>query len=156
MQTFIVVGYQADNVFEEVKDLSVLRVDCADWPEGMGASLRSGISQADQRDCDAALITLCDQPALTDAHLQRLVDEWRAVPDCAVASAYASVIGVPAIFPAAWFHELKQLQGDQGARALLATRSSQVRSVVAEELARDIDVPGDLGSANTHSIAVIE
>jgi len=144
IQTFVVVGCEAERVFEEVKDLPVRRVDCVEWAEGMSASLRLGVSQAEQINCDAVLIALCDQVALSGAHLQRLVAEWRATPNCAVASAYADAIGVPAIFPAAWFHELKMLQGDQGARSLLIERSSQVRGIVAEELTRDIDVPGDL------------
>lgn len=140
----IVLGADADRVFAAVRDLPLRRIDCADWQRGMGASLRAGIA-ALAADVAGALVVLCDQPALDAAHLTRLCAAWRAHPARAAASAYAGAIGVPAILPRGWFGELGGLNGDVGARDLLARHRAEVSVVVNEALARDVDRAADLG-----------
>jgi CTP:molybdopterin cytidylyltransferase MocA len=134
----VVVGADADTVFASVRDLSVRRVDCADWRAGMSASLRAGVA-ALRPECAGALIVLCDQPALDAAHLEGLLSAWRANPERAVASAYAGRRGVPALLPRAWFTDLQRSRGDHGARDLLAQRAEEVTVVVNERLAWDVD-----------------
>jgi molybdenum cofactor cytidylyltransferase len=140
----VVVGADADATFAVVDDLAVERVDCEDWAQGMGASLRAG-TRALRDHCAGLLVVLCDQPALAAGHLQRLVSTWQLAPERAVASAYARTLGVPALLPRAWFVDLLLLDGDQGARELLRGRADNVIGVAAHELARDIDNPGDVG-----------
>lgn len=123
------------------------RVHCvmaADWALGMGASLRVGLDALPDA-CDAALVLLCDQPALTVAHLDRLLAAWRADPARASASAYAGVLGVPAVLPRAWWPELGA-GADRGARDLLRARSAEVSAVDAADLERDLDTSTDLDS----------
>lgn len=144
VRTLIVVGNDADNVLAVIEDLAVEHVNCGDWMEGMGASLRAALSSLSNEECDGALVVLCDQPALTAMHLQTLVSTWHGSPERAVASAYANTRGVPAILPRAWFADLQQLRGDRGARELLRSRADDVLAVAAPELARDIDTRQDL------------
>lgn len=144
-RTLIVVGAHADQVFATVADLEVERHDCADWREGMAASLRAGIAALRHGDGDGALVVLCDQPDLDAAHLRRLCTIWRKDPTRAAASAYAGTFGVPAVLPRAWFPDLLALRGDQGARELLRGRTDRVIAVSAPTLARDLDTPADLG-----------
>ena len=141
-RTVVVLGAGAGALRPLVADLATEFVECADWNEGMGASLRTGLAHAGAG-MDGALVVLCDQPALEASHLRALVARWREAPDRAVASRYADVRGVPAILPHAWFTELAALRGDAGARELLRTRAD-VREVVNEALGRDIDTPGDV------------
>lgn len=110
----------------------------ADWPEGMGRSLRQGLASLDAA-CDGALVVLCDQPALCASHLAQLVQAWRKSPRRAAASGYAGVVGVPALLPRAWFPELPY--GDRGARDLLRSRPEDVQVIVDESLAHDVDLP---------------
>lgn len=148
-RALIVVGAQADAVFAAVADLRVERVDCADWAEGMGASLRAAIAALARDDAvHGALVLLTDQPALAAAHLQALADAWRADPARAVASAYADTIGVPALLPRAWFGALAALRGDAGARELLRAHRDRIRTIAAPALAIDVDRPEDLGRAD--------
>jgi hypothetical protein len=48
-RVLVVVGAHADDVFAAVADLAVEGVDCAEWEEGMAASLRAGFNAL----CDA-------------------------------------------------------------------------------------------------------
>jgi CTP:molybdopterin cytidylyltransferase MocA len=95
-------------------------------------------------ECDAALLMVCDQPAVTSDHLRKLVD--RCTDRCiggAAASSYAGRRGVPACFPASQFGELLSLRGDSGAKHLL--ESTPTVDLAGGEL--DIDTPLTLETA---------
>lgn len=132
-----------DQIRQAVADLDCRCLPCADSALGMSASLRLGLD-ALGGSCAGALIVLTDQPALDSNHLCALRDRWLAEPDRATASGYAGTIGVPALLPRNWFAAVHLQRGDLGARALLRARSDEVHVVVAPQLARDIDNPGDL------------
>jgi CTP:molybdopterin cytidylyltransferase MocA len=137
----VVLGHDAARLSDVVAGLALRCIVALDHGEGMAASLRAGISALDVC-CEGALIALTDQPALDAAHLLALREAWRAQPERAVASTYASVRGVPALLPRNWFGEILKLRGDSGARDLL--RARDVLEIAAPQLARDVDVPADL------------
>jgi CTP:molybdopterin cytidylyltransferase MocA len=139
----LVLGAHAEAVLAGVATLALRPVQCADWERGMGTSLRAGLAALSPA-CQGALVLLCDQPDLDATHLQALVQAWRRDPSRAAASAYAGVLGVPALLPRAWFPELAALGGDRGARDLLRQRARDVQAVACFPLARDIDTPTDL------------
>ena len=141
-ELYVVVGSRADEVFAAVADLPVLRIDCANWNEGLAASLRAGVGALPDR-FDAVLVALCDQPALSAGHLATLVERFAGSGGAAVASTYAGVVGVPAVLPRAWFADLLALRGDTGARDLLRNSQRRIEVVAAQSLAFDIDEPAD-------------
>lgn len=144
----LVLGAQTDAVHAATAGLPLQRVDCPDWTDGLGASLRAGLAAVPDH-CAGALVLLCDQPALGAAHLQSLVDAWRGQPERAAASAYDGVLGVPALLPRGWFGALSHSSGDRGARDLLRAHRDEVIAVPAPALARDIDHPDDLAAVFT-------
>ena len=139
----VVNAIDNDAIVVAVADLDCRVVPCAEAARGMSASLQCGL-RALGSDCAAALIVLVDQPALSASHLCALLDAWRHDPDCAIASGYADVIGVPAMLPREWFERLMGSIGDLGARELLRARLSEVRVIPAPQLAQDIDTQADL------------
>ena len=139
----VVSAIDSDAIVAAVADLDCRVVPCVESARGMSASLHYGI-RALGPDCSAALIVLVDQPALSASHLCALRDAWRQHPECAVASGYADIIGVPAMLPRDWFEHLIGSNGDQGARELLRSRLSEVRVIPAPQLAQDIDTQADL------------
>jgi CTP:molybdopterin cytidylyltransferase MocA len=143
VELVVVLGHHAQRMRDVIADLPLRSVVAADHAEGIAASLRAGIA-AIELPCAAALVALTDQPALDVAHLLSLRGAWRRAPERAVASAYAGVLGVPALLPRGWFSEIGRLRGDVGARALLRARAEDVVTVAAPALERDIDTPEDL------------
>ena len=139
-QALLVLGAASEAVSAEVADLPVTKVHCRGWEAGLGASLATGLQALDDG-IDGALVLLCDQPGLEAAHLQALLAAWHANPTGAAASAYAGVLGVPALLPRAWFAELATGHDDRGARDLLRQRAAQVAAVPAPGLAADLDTP---------------
>lgn len=139
-QSVLVLGAVPDQVAASVADLPITPLPCPDWQRGIGASLATGL-RALREDIDGALVLVCDQPALEAPHLQALVAAWRRAPARAAASAYAGVLGVPALLPRAWFGELASGRDDRGARGLLRQHAETVSAVPAPALALDLDTP---------------
>jgi xanthine dehydrogenase accessory factor len=100
--------------------VSVLRNDA--WAEGLASSIREAVAWATSRGASALVTILADQPLLDRAHVDRLIDVWRAGAPAA-ASVYGGALGVPALFGASLFEELAALEGDRGAARVLRGRT---------------------------------
>jgi molybdenum cofactor cytidylyltransferase len=140
----IVLGDEGDSIYAELSGLPIRRIACANWREGMSASLHAGLASLTD-ECAGALVVVCDQPELEASHLQALCTAWRAAPEDAAASYYAGRLGVPALLPRAWFSALSA-SGDRGARELLAERRARISSITNEALAIDVDRIEDLAA----------
>ena len=140
LDAVVVTGDGARAVEDVVRGLAVRCIGAQDFDEGMGRSLAAGLGHLDPA-CAAALVVLCDQPALTAEHLARLVEAWEAAPSWAAASGYGGTVGVPAVLPRAWFPRLMGARGDRGARDLLRENAGEVHVVPDERLGEDVDHP---------------
>lgn len=114
-----------------------------EWREGMASSIRAGVARLPSS-CDAVLVMVVDQVAVTTEDLKRLVSAWRRQPEYIVAARYGMTTGVPAIFPRSTFSDLQSLRGDVGARALMQRNPDRVVRVPMPSAAIDIDTPEDL------------
>lgn len=111
-------------------------IENADAGQGISTSIRAGVSAAGS---NRILITLCDQPLITSEHLRSLL----AIDSPIVATAYAGILGVPAVFDSRFAPELMALAGDRGARSVIEAHRSEVMAVTFEDAAVDIDSPED-------------
>jgi CTP:molybdopterin cytidylyltransferase MocA len=132
----VVLGASAASIQAECDLGAAVIVTNEDWAEGMGSSVRVGVTAL--RDMDACVVMTCDMPAVTAAHLQLLIATGEVT-----ASSYAGRPGVPAYFPVSVFPLLLELRGDAGAKGLL--RSARLVELVDGEL--DIDTVEDLERA---------
>jgi CTP:molybdopterin cytidylyltransferase MocA len=148
----VVLGAGADEARALLEGREVRVVEAADWAEGMGASLRSGLralgEETSADDVVAALVTLVDLPDVGPPVMRRVLDVWQtggARPDALVRATYGGHPGHPVLLGRGhWGPLVASLAGDTGAQPYLRSRS--VREVSCEDLAtgRDVDRPGDL------------
>jgi molybdenum cofactor cytidylyltransferase len=117
-------------------------VENPDWRLGLASSLRVGLDAVPRR-ADAVLVVLADQPLVDGAALRRLVEAWRRRPALPAAAAYAGGIGVPAVLPRRTWRSLRKLEGDVGARRVLAA-AQRITTVAMPEAELDVDLPEDL------------
>lgn len=113
------------------------------WKDGMGSSIACGISallKVDER-LDGAIVSLCDQPHLGSDNIRKLCARFSKSPDRIIASAYASTMGPPVMFPRSFFRQLLLCSGDKGARKILKQHADSVHTIDFPELAQDIDTP---------------
>jgi CTP:molybdopterin cytidylyltransferase MocA len=106
----------------------------------MASSIRLGVRALEfaAGDAEGVLLMTCDQPTVTAKHLSQLI-----LRDEVKASRYAGKNGVPAFFPKKYFDRLMELEGDAGARELLA----DARYEELENGELDVDTVEDLKRA---------
>ena len=124
-------------------------VGAPDWQEGMGASLRAGLTHLDPDVDDLAVVTLVDLPDVTAAVMARVVSAAEAEDRSAlVRAAYRGVPGHPvAIGAVHWPAVVATASGDRGARDYL--RATPHALVECGDLAtgHDLDTAADLRRA---------
>lgn len=113
------------------------------WEEGLASSIRAGLSVLPPA-CEALMLLLGDQVAVTADDLKRLAAAWKGQDNMIAASVYDQHVGVPAIFPSICFSELAELQGDRGARMVLERNQYRLIRVPMPNAAIDLDTPEDL------------
>lgn len=130
---------------EETLPAGALAVPNPGWQEGMASSIRAGLAalQRGWPQAKAAIVMVCDQPAVNAQLLQRLADTWHRHGAVAVASSYGDTLGVPALFDRTLWPELMALRGDRGAKAVLERHREATIRVPFPEGALDIDTPED-------------
>jgi CTP:molybdopterin cytidylyltransferase MocA len=117
------------------------------WEQGIATSIHAGLAalQDGAPQASGALILGCDQPRLTGEHLRAMLEAFATQATSAiVVSTYAGIQGIPAVFPCGVFAELRQLRGDQGARALFMQPTLPVIALPFPGGEVDIDLPADL------------
>lgn len=116
-----------------------------DPARGMGSSVAAGVG-ALPPNVGAALVVLGDQPTVSPAVVRRLVETWRLGGGPIVAPSYRGVRGNPVLFDRSMFAHLAALDGEHGARDLIASDPSRVTLVeVPEAPPMDVDTPSDYG-----------
>lgn len=112
--------------------------------EGLGSSVATAARIARRGGCDVLLIALADMPLVPRSHFRALTEAARARGRAAiVASVMDGVRMPPAAFGAEHFDALAQLEGDEGARALLAEAET---IACPPKWLTDVDTPEALAS----------
>jgi molybdenum cofactor cytidylyltransferase len=122
------------------------------FPErGMSSSLRAGLS-AVKKDAAAAMVLLGDQPWITAAVINRLIEAFCNNPDSITAPAIRGKRSTPVIFPASLFPDLREETGDVGGRNVV---NRHPEKIVLIEMGsdyddRDMDTPADFNAMTRH------
>src|SRR5688572_9215993 len=99
-KVIVVLGAEEEAHRKILKGLSVDVIFNSHWQTGMGSSLKAGLNHVvtNNPKTDAVIVMVCDQPLLTVAHINSLIQKYRKTNALLVASAYSNTIGVPALF----------------------------------------------------------
>lgn len=138
----VVTGAHHDEVLTALGNLPVRVVESPSWREGIGSSIRQGVTFV-APDVRAILLMVCDQPAVSSRDLRRLVEAWTCRPELVAAAGYAGTRGVPAIFPSNMREELLGLNGDHGAKKIIDA-AEYVSVVEMPNASFDVDTPDHL------------
>ncbi|HEY5972474.1 MAG TPA: nucleotidyltransferase family protein [Pseudoxanthomonas sp.] len=147
VRLLLVVGAHAEQMRDAVADLRVEILFNEGWQEGLASSLRMVASALDTGDAPC-LILACDQPAMEQGHLQRLLEGAASAPSRCSATAHHGAPGIPAVVTAALLQEARNLDGDRGLRATLRHLPVEaIHLLEAPELQFDLDTPADVEKA---------
>lgn len=114
-----------------IKDLPVEIAYNAHWQKGMGTSIKAGLAQMTSKhpSTDSIIISVCDQPLLSEQTISNLIQEFQKTGKPIVASGYSDAAGVPALFDKTYFDKLANLPDHQGAKKIILQNQADVSIV---------------------------
>ena len=141
----VVTGATEALVSLELKNLKIHFAHNADWPEGMGSSIRCGLGKLLLLDpkTDFVILAVSDQPFVTSEVFQNLVAKSKTTDNSIIACTYKGIIGTPVLFKKQHFDALFHLKGAEGAKKLLKQFERDVLSVSFLQGEVDIDTKED-------------
>ena len=143
----VVLGYEAQSMHKEIKDLQVDIINNPHWKKGISTSIRAGVQSLGPT-TKAAIIMLCDQPKVSMELLNTLIDTYESTRAPIVTCRYARTVGVPTLYDCSIFSELTNLRDDHGAKPIIeryATTRMEIDFPGGED---DIDTLDDQGKAH--------
>jgi molybdenum cofactor cytidylyltransferase len=142
----LVLGPDGNNVQEGINSRSTLVINTASSLGNYGTSLHTGLRALETHgQFPGAMFLLGDQPLLTTASINALINAFQTDPTRWIAPSWRGQRGNPVITPASWFDEIYALKGDEGPRKHLKNPAARLQLVDVEDegVIFDIDSPED-------------
>lgn len=135
----VVVGYDAPHVRAALGDRPLSIVENPDHDQGVSSSIRVGID-ALPATTTGAVFLLADMPKIEARHVDGLLQAFVHHGTQAICVPIRrGRRGNPVLWPAAFFQDLRALNGDTGARALFERHSASVHEVAMADDAVLVD-----------------
>jgi len=152
-EVIVVIGHQAELVEQALQGLQgghkVKFVSNPDFASGLASSIKAGIAAVPET-CDGAVICLGDMPLINADLIDRLIGSFAPNRgNLIVVPVSEGRRGNPVLWSRRFFSELMTLDGDVGARHLIAKHGEAVTEVPVdgESAFLDIDTPQALEAA---------
>lgn len=141
----VVLGANADALQKEINGYKIHVAVNINWKEGMASSIRTGVKAITEINpsVTGVILLVCDQPFVTTALLNTLIEVRQKTGKGIVASSYGNTFGPPVFFHHSFFPELLQLTGDVGARNIIRLHTGNVEMVPFPGGTLDIDTDKD-------------
>ena len=147
----VITGHDPGAVMGALAGRDVAYAHNPDHARGLATSLAAGIA-ALPRDIDGVVVCLGDMPRVTPAVIDRLIAAWNPVEGRAICVPTAGGRrGNPILWSRRFFAEMGAIEGDVGARSLLAAHADQLVEVETgcEGILLDVDTPEALAGLAT-------
>ncbi|WP_029871694.1 nucleotidyltransferase family protein [Rhizobium leguminosarum] len=145
----VVTGHRRSEIEAALDGLALTFIDNPDYASGMASSLKAGFSSRDADSAEGILVMLADMPGISTAHLDAVISAFRNAGGEAVVRAVShGKPGNPIILPRSLNQAVLRLEGDVGARDIIATSALPVRDVdVGDAALLDVDTPEEVLAA---------
>lgn len=143
-EIILVLGFAREAIGQEIDMRDARVVVNQDFQQGMGTSLKAGLSAVDA-EAEAALIVLADQPLVRPATLDQLIARHQASKAQIVIPTYRGFRGNPVLLDRSVFPEVMALNGDIGCRAIFGNHLQGIVKVPVDDVGilLDLDRQGD-------------
>lgn len=149
----VVTGHQREQIESALAGLDLRIVHNPDFAQGLGTSLRAGVA-AVPAEADGAIVCLADMPQVTSNLIDRLIAAFD--PEKGALVVIPTVDGKrgnPVLWSRRFFPDLMAIEGDVGARHLIASYAEAVTEVpvTGDAAFLDIDTPETLAAVKAGS-----
>ena len=139
----VVTGHERERVEGAVQGLDIGTVHNPDFAAGLSASLKAGL-RALPRDIDGVVVCLGDMPAVPGGLVDKLIaglapKEGRSI----IVPVHGGKRGNPVLFAARYIAEMRDVEGDIGAKQIIGRYAEEVTEVEAgsDAIFADVDTP---------------
>ena len=143
-EVIVVVGHRAEAIQKQLGTRAIKTVFNPDYREGMLTSAQTGIRTLEAS--DAFALMLVDQPFITSALIDQVIDAYVQTEKGIAVSSYNYKRGHPAIFDQKYASDILALTPESdGVRTLFKKYSHDIHYVTidTDAVLRDIDDPED-------------
>ncbi len=145
---YLVTGHERELVEAALSGLEITRIHNAEFEQGLSTSLTAGIAALDET-IERAIILLGDMPLIEASMIDRMLDASDTTPGSIIIATCNGKRGNPVLWPREYFDDLMNVEGDIGARQIIARNLDRLGEVeLGEAAARDVDTPEALAGMN--------
>lgn len=140
----VILGFNSDSIIRVIEKYNINIFINNNWNKGMGESISLGIVNLNRLfpEAEGVLITLLDQPMITESYLQKMKSLFHpGHQHILVSQSTSGWKGVPALFDKCYFTELEKLSNDEGARRIIQKNADKVILTDGGDMLEDIDTP---------------
>jgi molybdenum cofactor cytidylyltransferase len=143
-RVYVVVGHRKKQIESELSGRPVLIVNNPDYESGMLSSVRCGLRAVDKK-CQAILVALGDQPSVTTALVDQMVQSFATTEKQILVPLYQGRRGHPILFSMIFRDEILADYDEVGLRGLLQAHSDDIfeMNVSSPAVLSDMDFPAD-------------
>ena len=142
-QIVLVLGHEAAAIEDAVGDWGQTLAINPGFMSGQSSSLKVGLSAVDPN-AEAVIFLLGDQPQVSTAVINAVVDRFRHGDARIVMPSYRGKRANPVLFAREFFPKLARITGDQGARSIVRAHPLDVATVeIDADPPLDIDTEQD-------------
>ena len=135
----LVLGFAAESVEKEISIERLKLVHNHNYQQGMGTSLRTGLTAVDAK-ASAALIVLADQPFVRPETINKLIACHQESKPQIIIPMYRGFRGNPVLLDRSVFSELKELSGDVGCRAIFGSHAENICKLAVDDVGILLDI----------------
>lgn len=142
-EVIVVTGHEAQAVEQALAGVDVRFVRAANYADGLGASLAAGAASLPE-DAAGFVVLLGDMPLVTPALIDAMIDRFAPEEGIEIiVPQFDGKQGNPVLWARRFASEMETLQGDRGARGLIAAHGDVVAvlQVEDESVLLDADTP---------------
>ncbi len=140
-KVYVVLGAKAETIQLQINSTDVIWILNKNWKKGMGSSISSAINYLVhlKTDYEGILIMLCDQPLIDADYINKMISTFKRANKGIIATSYKHRKGVPVLFHKKYFEDLSNLDGNLGAKKVIADNSKDVFDINPNGKEKDLD-----------------
>ncbi|WP_455169924.1 nucleotidyltransferase family protein [Aegicerativicinus sediminis] len=138
----VVLGAHSEEISRTLINFPVHILINPEWEQGMGTSIAYALKHISQNipEATAVMISLVDQPLISEAHYRNIYDKIKTgIYKAIISKSSNGWEGVPVVLSKDYFCQLMTLKGEEGAKKLIKSNIKEIISVDAGDMLVDMD-----------------
>jgi len=116
---YLVLGADKEEILSILNSDKTTIIFNDKWEQGIGSSIKAGLSAAIKDNMDAVLFIVVDQIKIKTETINNLIEKFRSSNYPICASSYGSTHGIPAIFDKSLFQDILMLDDMKGCKRII-------------------------------------